>query len=202
MLNKDLQPVSDLSVTLFNRVEGSRTEEILTEIPDVSEDAYEYLTDNNIKVSMDSNDDPDQGAFIYFDSGAGYEITVSTKDLPCVDVMEKGVELIKEQKAAALDYKVYLAKLVELSKKVKNPAISKSYPKSLDSSAKRALYDNLNSNAGLAVALHNEIMKTKKADFRGNLIKERQVKNAIRKHLEDEADIERIFELVLNQNEF
>ena len=98
MLSRDLQPISDLSITLFKRVGGSRTEDTNIKIPDVSEEAYEYLTDNNIKVSMDYNDRPTKGAFIYFDSGAGDEITVSTKDLLCVDVMDKGVELLKEQK--------------------------------------------------------------------------------------------------------
>ena len=51
--------------------------------------------------------------------------------------------LIQERKAQALAYEAYLAGVVELAKQVQNPASSTSYPKSLDTTAKRALYDNL-----------------------------------------------------------
>lgn len=111
-------------------------------------------------------------------------------------------ELIKERKEEARNYEEYLAKIVELSKKVKNPASSASYPKTLDSSAKRALYDNLGQDEELTVALDAEICHTKKDGWRGNIIKEREVKYAIRKHVKDGSEVERVFELVKNQSEY
>jgi type I restriction enzyme R subunit len=108
-------------------------------------------------------------------------------------------QLIKERKAAARSYEEYLAKVVELSKKVKNPGTSAAYPRSLNSNAKRALYDNLNRDEALALAIDKEITGTKKDSWRGNLIKEREVKNAIEKYITDDGEVKRIFELVKNQ---
>ena len=112
-------------------------------------------------------------------------------------------ELIKERKEVAQSYKEYLAKIVELSKKVKRPADSATYPKSLDSNAKRSLYDNLSHDEELTIALDAEICRTKKDGWRYNLIKERGVKYAIRKHIgDDDAEVDRVFELVKNQSEY
>jgi type I restriction enzyme R subunit len=111
-------------------------------------------------------------------------------------------ELIKERKREAKDYENYLAKFIDLAKKVKNPASSFTYPQSLDTNAKRALYDNVGKNEYLATALDAEIRSTKKDDWRGNKIKEREVKYAIKKHITNEEESERIFELVKNQNEY
>ena len=111
-------------------------------------------------------------------------------------------ELIKERKSEVKDYTEYLAKIVELAKKVKNPADSKTYPSSLNSNARRALYDNLDHDESLALAVDREIVGTKKDAWRGNKIKEREVKNAIKRHIQDETLVETIFELVKNQIEY
>src|SRR4030095_4000193 len=57
--------------------------------------------------------------------------------------------LIAQRKQEALDYQKYLQNIVELTKKVKNPTEGASYPKSLNTPAKRALYDNLGKNETL-----------------------------------------------------
>ncbi|RCV62835.1 type I restriction enzyme, R subunit [Methanophagales archaeon] len=111
-------------------------------------------------------------------------------------------ELINERKEEAKSYKEYLAKIVELSKKVKKPADSAIYPKRLDSNAKRALYDNLSHDEELTIALDAEISHTKKDGWRGNLIKEREVKYAIRKHIDDDDEVDLIFGLVKNQRDY
>ena len=49
--------------------------------------------------------------------------------------------LIKQRKQEALDYAAYLAKIVELTKQVKNGPSGTAYPQALNTSAKRALYD-------------------------------------------------------------
>lgn len=111
-------------------------------------------------------------------------------------------ELIKERKEEARSYEEYLAMIVELTKKVKNPARSEAYPITLNSMAKRALYDNLDQDEELTMALDAEICHTKKDGWKGNIIKEREVKYAIKKHIKDDAETERIFELVKNQVEY
>ncbi len=111
-------------------------------------------------------------------------------------------ELIKQRKEQVSDYEEYLKKIVELTKKVKNPSYSNNYPKSINSSAKRALYDNLDQNEELSLAIDKEIRYSKPDGWRGNKIKERKVKYAIGRHIEDEEKLEEIFEIVKNQGEY
>jgi type I restriction enzyme R subunit len=110
--------------------------------------------------------------------------------------------LIKERKKEALDYKQYLARIVELAKQVQNPGGGIAYPKSLNTLAKRALFDNLGKNEKLALALDEEIRLTKKDDWRGNMIKEREVKYIVTRHIPDKATQDAIFELIKNQKEY
>jgi type I restriction enzyme R subunit len=110
--------------------------------------------------------------------------------------------LIRERRQKALEYEQYLAEIVELTKLVQNPVSSTNYPKSLNTSAKRALFDNLGNDEQLALALDEAICSTKKDDWRGHLIREREVRYVIRKFVTDQNDIQRIFELVKNQGEY
>ena len=110
-------------------------------------------------------------------------------------------ELIRQRKLQVIAYEQYLAKIVELTRLVDNPAESETYPGSLDTGAKRALFDNLGKDEALALILDQEIRSTKKDAWRGNKIKEREVRFAIRRHIPD-ARVDEIFELVKNQNDY
>ncbi|HEX8173983.1 MAG TPA: HsdR family type I site-specific deoxyribonuclease [Pyrinomonadaceae bacterium] len=52
--------------------------------------------------------------------------------------------LIKARKEDAAAYEEYLARIVDLTKQVTNPTATTAYPRTLNTAAKRALYDNLN----------------------------------------------------------
>lgn len=111
-------------------------------------------------------------------------------------------ELIQVRKVTSQDYQAYLQQIVALSKQIVEPSSSLQYPKSLNSPAKRALYDNLNQNEPLALAIDAAIRKTKKDGWRGNRIKEREVKNVIKQHLDSSEDYDHIFEIVKSQSEY
>ena len=116
-------------------------------------------------------------------------------------------ELIRERKQSAIEYAKYLKRIVELVKSVKNVSISSSYPKTINTNAKRALYDNLDSEETLALKVNQYVEENKSDSWRGNRIKEKEVRIAIRKALEesnitDESKVDAIFELVKNQNEY
>ena len=51
--------------------------------------------------------------------------------------------LILQRKQEAVDYKKYLARVVELTKMVSKPETQSSYPTSINTTALRSLYDNL-----------------------------------------------------------
>jgi type I restriction enzyme R subunit len=110
--------------------------------------------------------------------------------------------LIQERRRQAQDYERYLAKIVELARQVQNPTSGTSYPKSLNTRARRALYDNLGQDEQLALDLDATIQRTKKDDWRGNKLKEREVAYAIRDVLQDDARANRIFEIVKRQDEY
>lgn len=115
-------------------------------------------------------------------------------------------ELIRKRKEEAAGYEEYLSKIIELTKQVQNPT-TEDYPKSLNTAAKRALYDNLNKNEAAALALDGAITQTKKDGWRGNPLKLKEVRKAVSKSLKQhgiqaEDEIERIFEIMKKQGEY
>jgi type I restriction enzyme R subunit len=115
--------------------------------------------------------------------------------------------LIRERKEEAIQYANYLQKIVDFVHKLKNVSATGSYPTTVNTNAKRALYDNLNYNESLALKVHESIINSKADEWRGSRIKERQVRNAIREALSqsqatDEKTVETILELAKNQNEY
>ena len=111
--------------------------------------------------------------------------------------------LIKQRKQEALDYAAYLAKIVELTKQVKNGPSGTAYPQALNTSAKRALYDNLGKNETLALKVDAAVRETRQDGFRNHPIKLKQVKYAIKKvaPMTDEA-LDQLLEIVKNQSEY
>ncbi len=127
-------------------------------------------------------------------------------------------ELIKARKTQALNYKEYLSKVVELTRKVKKPESQSAYPAMIDSPGLRSLYDNLtdiatdrvreapepyksivpsDETAHLAVEVDRAVRNVKKAGWRGNRLKEKEVRIAIKSVLGDsDGLVDFIFEIV------
>ncbi len=133
-------------------------------------------------------------------------------------------DLILQRKQGAMDYKAYLTRIVELTRMISGEEIQGSYPSSINSVPLRALYDNLMEPQALAVheplvqygptstsdpreeqalALDHAIRNVKKADWRGNTFKEREVLNTIKAKLGDDENLaNKIFEIVKAQREY
>ena len=115
-------------------------------------------------------------------------------------------ELIKLRKEGSITYEEFLKEYEELAKNMDKKG-KKHYPDLIDSEAKQAFYDNLNSNEDLAVALYQKINDARPDNWIGTTIKERVVRNVVREALatygiKDEKEVERIFDLATKQNEF
>lgn len=112
--------------------------------------------------------------------------------------------LIEERRQQAISYKEYLEKVKELSMQVVNAGgfDSAAYPKSINTAAKKALFDNLGQDEGLVLRIDTAVRHTKKADWIGNRIKEREVAGAISQELANDSRLEEILELVKNQYEY
>ena len=127
--------------------------------------------------------------------------------------------LIRQRKQEAVDYKEYLTQIVDLTRKTSRPETQASHPASINSTALRALFDNLpvvgerqaqydaippiDDREAKALALDRAIRRVKKADWRGSKIKEREVRNAIHAELGgNESLVNAIFEIVKAQSEY
>jgi len=111
--------------------------------------------------------------------------------------------LIQTRKKEALDYQAYLARIVELTKRVSKPESQSSYPASINSPARRALYDNLDQDEQLAVQVDTAIRSIKKDDWRGMRAKRIEVRNAIRSAIgDDEGLVDAIYRIVESQRDY
>ncbi len=111
--------------------------------------------------------------------------------------------LIEERRADAIDYAEYLDKIVELTKQAKDPSSASNYPEGVNTPGQRALCDNLNGEADLALKIDADVKATRKADWRTNQFRERMVRNAIRRHLgDDPARVEAILAIVRENHEY
>ena len=111
--------------------------------------------------------------------------------------------LVKKRKQADVEYKEYLKQVVALSKKVKNP-MDETVGAEINTSAKRALYDNLGQDVTKALVVNETVLGARQSDWRGNHLKERAIRIKIKKALPDIADeeLKNLFEIIKNQNEY
>ena len=119
-------------------------------------------------------------------------------------------DLIRQRKQGAMDYREYLSKIADVSEKISAPN-THTYAARINTGALRALFDNLGDAPAdrrevIALAIDAAIRSTKKHDWRGTYAKRMEVRYAIAKVIDqfsdDNLDLDTIFELVMNQNEY
>ena len=111
-------------------------------------------------------------------------------------------ELIKERKQQTIDYLNYLEKIKELAKDVTSPVTNTSYPSSINSKAKQALYDNLEEDEELAVELDNAIRNNKLDGWRDGGIKEKKLRIEVNKIIGDPQKTMELMDIIKAQNEY
>ena len=112
-------------------------------------------------------------------------------------------QLILERKQGVLTYKQLLEKYIELARNVTKPEENESYPEKVrHSAAMRALYDNTGCDVNLAEALHAAVMRSKMDRFRNDPVKERRIKRELLKILKSKDEVERVFKIIVEQEEY
>src|SRR5471030_779461 len=114
-------------------------------------------------------------------------------------------ELIALRRQQALSYQEYLEHVRELAKQVKHPqsGSQNTYPASVDTLAKRALYDNLGQDEVLVAKIDSAVRNTKKADWYGDRFKEREIAFAIAEEIKGYAvTVAEVMALVKAQKEY
>jgi type I restriction enzyme R subunit len=112
--------------------------------------------------------------------------------------------LIQTRKQEAMDYQEYLAKIADLARNVVEPATGTTYPASIHSAARRALYDNLDQNEALVIELDEAIRTNKKDGWRDSLFKWREVQKVVGEVLSRHggANLDEVMEIVKNQHAY
>jgi type I restriction enzyme R subunit len=133
-------------------------------------------------------------------------------------------DLIEQRRQEAIDYQQYMEKIVELTRKVKNPEQHSSYPEEINTKALQAFYDNLErKKSGVAadppepyadqdeedfrvkkaLQVDQAIRNSKMALWKGQWLKEKKVKNAIKQVVkDDEALAQKLLDIAREQDEY
>ena len=108
-------------------------------------------------------------------------------------------ELIEARKRDSILYHDYLLKIAELIRMV-NKGQKDDVPTSLNTKGKVALYHTLE-NEELALVCDREVQYAKQEGFRDNLMKQRKVKNAIKRIVEDDTLAEQVYQIIEQNKE-
>lgn len=112
-------------------------------------------------------------------------------------------QLILDRKSGVIKYKELIEKYIELAKNVTVPESNEVYPESVrKSEAMRAFYDNCGEDENLAVALHTAVISVKQEGFRNNPVKENKIKRELYKILKNPDEVERIYKIIVEQEEY
>ncbi len=108
-------------------------------------------------------------------------------------------ELIEARKRDSVLYHDYLLKMAELIRMV-NKGQKDDVPTSLNTKGKVALYHTLE-NEELALVCDREVQYAKQEGFRDNLMKQRKVKNAIKRIVEDDILAAQVYQIIEQNKE-
>lgn len=112
-------------------------------------------------------------------------------------------QLILERKQGVISYTQLLERYLELAKNVTVPEDNDRYPESIrKSGAMRTFYDNCGEDEKMAIRLHRAVMSSKTDDFRNNPVKEIRIKRAMYQVLQDDDMVERLYKIVVEQEEY
>ncbi|MGW5662856.1 type I restriction endonuclease subunit R [Streptomyces sp. NPDC003758] len=120
------------------------------------------------------------------------------------DKMSKLLDaILEERRQGALDYREYLARLLEHASKVGRGESDTKYPEWADNGARRALIDFFGESPELAAVVDTTILHTKPDSWMGNAMKEKKVRRALAKALPANFDrLDELLELVKARHEY
>jgi len=126
-------------------------------------------------------------------------------------------ELIELRKAKAIEYEEYLKRVAELARLVQAGQADDT-PPTLNTPGKRALYNNVKAGwsqsthaaadpslgdpLAMALKIDERVKAVRPDDWRGHQAKERIIQGALFALLQNEAEVERIFQIIKAQSEY
>ncbi|WP_462216223.1 type I restriction endonuclease subunit R [Mycobacteroides abscessus] len=111
--------------------------------------------------------------------------------------------IIEQRRQQAIDYREFLAKLLDAAKKLGSKESDTKYPDWADNGARRALIDFGWPDPTMPIRVDTAILTSKPHDWVGNTMKEKVVKRAISRTLPDDFDrLDELFDLVKARDEY
>ncbi len=111
--------------------------------------------------------------------------------------------ILEERRQGAIEYEEYLAKLLDAAKKLGAEESDATYPEWADNGAKRALIDFFDPDERLAEKIDATVWTNKPDSWGGNPIKERRLRNALKRALPSDFDrLDELFDLVRARHEY
>lgn len=110
-------------------------------------------------------------------------------------------EIITSRRAKAVEYEEYLKRIAEIARQVE-AGHADDTPAALNTPGKRALYNNLGQNEGLALAIDKAVKTTRPDAWRGVQPREQQIKKALYDILKGVDEVERVFVIIKAQKEY
>ncbi|MCL2184518.1 MAG: HsdR family type I site-specific deoxyribonuclease [Treponema sp.] len=112
-------------------------------------------------------------------------------------------QIILDRKKGVLTYKSLLELYAKLARDAATPEQNMHYPESIrGSGALRMFYDNCGENEDLALKLDAAVQENKMDGFRTNPVKQNKIKRALSRIIDDDNEIERLFKLIMAQEEY
>ncbi|MGM0580738.1 MAG: type I restriction endonuclease subunit R [Bacteroidota bacterium] len=111
-------------------------------------------------------------------------------------------QLIQDRKKAVIDYTEYLDKVKKLARNIGDQESASSYPEAVNTSARKALYDNLDEDEELTITLDYVIKSNKLDGWRDGGIKEKKLGMAVYQILQDKEKTDELMEIIKAQNEY
>lgn len=110
-------------------------------------------------------------------------------------------EIILTRKAKAAEYEDYLQSIARLVEMV-NAGQEGDRPAAIRTEGQRALYNNLDKDAALAIEIDETVKRVRPADWRGIQAREQEIKAAIYDLVRDEDRTEAIYAVIFHQKEY
>lgn len=109
--------------------------------------------------------------------------------------------IIEKRKNDSIEYQEYLEKMEVLASKISKKDLD-NFPVTINRPELKVLYNNLFKNEDLTIKLDENLKKKTPNNWRNILPKERMVKQAIYEIISDTSEVERVFEIIKNQENY
>ena len=110
-------------------------------------------------------------------------------------------EIIQLRKDKALEYEAYLEQIADIARRVETGQ-SDDTPETINTPGLRALFNNLDNNADLALEIDETVKRVRPDSWRGEQTRENVIKTGLFEILNDESEVERIFKIIVSQREY